>query len=149
MRLIGIATKPARRGPMQLLETATISKEAGLLNDCRGTGGRSKKRQVTLLSLEHWQDACREVGVALPWCMRRANLCIEGITFGPRCVGKWLAIGKDVIVEITGETDPCNRMDEVCVGLKDALTPHWRGGVTCQVIQSGPMRLDDIVDWNV
>ena len=34
-------------------------------------------------------------------------------------------------------------MDEVAPGLKAALLPGWRGGVTTKVIESGPIRVGD------
>jgi len=54
--------------------------------------------------------------------------------------GYYLYIG-DVILEITGETIPCKHMDEAFQGLKDTLTPSWRGGITCKVIKEGTIRL--------
>ena len=35
-------------------------------------------------------------------------------------------------LEVTGETDPCERMEEIQPGLFQALAPGWRGGVTCR-----------------
>ena len=43
------------------------------------------------------------------------------------------------------ETDPCSRMDEQHAGLRDALTPDWRGGVCCRVIAGGNVAVGDEV----
>ena len=56
--------------------------------------------------------------------------------------GNRLKIG-DVLLEITGETDPCFRMDEQQEGLQEALRPHWRGGVTCRVLSEGQIAVGD------
>ena len=50
--------------------------------------------------------------------------------------GAIIAIG-DVRLEVSGETDPCGRMDELEPGLRAALEPDWRGGVCCRVLHGG------------
>lgn len=139
--LTGIAIKQASRSPMQETDSATITREKGLTGDFRGKPGN---RQVTVLSHESWQQACSELNTELPWTTRRANLLLTGIRFNPEDVGKALLIG-DVRLEITRETDPCKRMDEARQGLKNILTPDWRGGVCCRVISGGQVSAGDVV----
>ena len=52
-----------------------------------------------------------------------------------------------VRLQVTGETDPCSRMEEQCAGLKAALQPDWRGGVCCRVLQDGAVRIGDTVSF--
>lgn len=137
MLVYSIAIKPRKKGPMQLVHHASITIKEGIVGDCRGGGGMFGRRQVTLISLEQWWAACLEVGQLLPVESRRANICICGHLFGPQDKGKRLYI-RDVVLEITGETKPCSRMDEVAPGLQKALQ-NWRGGVTCQVITGGTL----------
>lgn len=59
-------------------------------------------------------------------------------------VGTKLRFGHDVILEITGITAPCKRMDEAHQGLKDALH-GLRGGLTCRVIQGGRLGIADTI----
>jgi MOSC domain-containing protein YiiM len=47
----------------------------------------------------------------------------------------------DAVLEVTGETDPCERMEEAQAGLFQALAPEWRGGVTCRVIANGTIHV--------
>lgn len=123
---------------MQLFAFRDISIESGLEGDCRGARNRKNGgRQVTVLSEEQWQDACRDLGMQLPWQTRRANLCVKGLRFGPENVGMRLAIDMYVVLEITGETTPCSRMEEAHRGLEAVLAKNWRGGVTCRVITEG------------
>jgi len=68
---------------------------------------------------------------------------IEGIDL-VESKGKTLHIA-GIILEITGETKPCERMEEQHVGLLEALKPEWRGGVTCKVIKGGRLRIGDPV----
>ena len=140
MNIIAIAVKPEKRGPMHLIDWATVEVANGIVGDCRGGGGLTRERQVTILSQPQWEEAYTELGTRLRWTVRRANLYVNGIVFGPQHVGKTLFLGDNVQVEITGETEPCKRMDEAYPGLRKALTPNWRAGVTCRVLVGGIIR---------
>ena len=129
---------------MTEIDSVEITCEQGVVPDTRGKPG---KRQVTVLSLESWLIACAELGAELPWTTRRANILISGITFSAEDVGKILQIG-DVCLQITVETDPCNRMDKQHQGLTAALTPEWRAGVCCRVLSGGQIQINDQVLLN-
>lgn len=142
-KLIGIASHYATRGDIMVHDKIKISVENGLENDFRGTLHPDK--QVTLLSHQSWNDACQELGTQLSWIVRRANLLIDDIAFDEKWVGQQIQIG-DVLLEVTEETDPCERMDEVHPGLKNALLPNWRGGVRCRVLREGVVQLHDRIN---
>lgn len=125
---------------MHTISSAMVGTETGVSPDYRGLPG---KRQVTVLSKEAFDAACTELESSLAWTIRRANLLISGIEL-ENSSGKQLRVG-DLILEITGETEPCYRMDEQHEGLKSALQSAWRGGVTCRVIQSGSIKIGDEV----
>jgi len=139
--LNAIAFRRQAKGPMLEIASVAIGSEAGVVPDTRGKPGR---RQVTLLSLQSWQETCAELGAELPWTVRRANLLIDGLCFSAADVGRVLLIG-DVELQIMLETDPCPRMDAHHEGLTAALTPHWRGGVCCRVLSDGTIRTGDVV----
>lgn len=139
--LIGIARKARSRAPMETLDRVDITTELGLDGDFRG---KLRRRQVTILAEEGWQAACNAIDRGdLDWTTRRANLYVRGIDL-PRTKGAKLSIGS-VVFEVTGETDPCNRMEDAAPGLKEAMTPDWRGGVTCKVVEGGSVTLGDDV----
>lgn len=140
--LRGIATRPAKRAAMIPQSVAEVHASAGLAGDFARRAG---KRQVTVLGEEAWRVACDELGAVLPWTMRRANLFVSGIPLSP-LKGSRIVIG-DVILEVTGETDPCQRMDEVHAGLRRALTPEARGGVCCRILSGGKIAVGDAVVW--
>lgn len=135
-KLIGIAVKPQKLQPMQVLSAGELHIAEGIVGDCRGQPG---PRQVTLLSQAAWHAACAELGVDLPWESRRANLLVDDLPLH-QSIGAHIVLG-DAVLQITGETDPCTRMEAVHPGLRDALSHHWRGGVCCRVLQGGPLIL--------
>lgn len=139
-RLVGIANKPEKRAPMQLFDRAFISLAKGVENDFRG---KPSKRQVTVMSETAWQEVNAELGMNLPWTLRRANLLVDDIDL-ENSAAQMLMIG-EVKLLITQETDPCQRMRETADGLFDALNVRWRGGVCCRVICEGQIRSGDDV----
>ena len=56
-----------------------------------------------------------------------------------------IAIGAALRIEITVETEPCERMDALLPGLKAALMPDWRGGVCGRVLTDGEIAIGDEV----
>jgi MOSC domain-containing protein YiiM len=137
-RLIGIARREGKRAPMEELERARVETASGVAGDFRGRPG---KRQVTVLTAPGWRAACEDLGRELPWTARRANLFVDGIPLA-NTTGRRLVIGS-LVLEITGELDPCSRMDEADEGLCRALTPDWRGGVTTRVLAGGDIDVGD------
>lgn len=140
-KVLAIARRSASRASMEQLEAAQVSVEAGVAGDARG---RLKGRQVTVLAKESWDAACAELGRELPWTTRRANILVQGLPLAGE-VGKTIRIG-DLKLVVTDETDPCQRMEEQAAGLRQALMPDWRGGVTCNVAKSGSIQVGDAVE---
>jgi MOSC domain-containing protein YiiM len=147
-RLIGIAWRPARRAPMQTGESVEISVERGVDGDHKGS--KFRRRAVTILAREDWEAALLDLAVTgadvsdLDWTARRANLLVEGVRL-PRAIGATLRIGP-VLLEVTYPTTPCARMDEAREGLRKALHPEWRGGVTCLVLEGGRVVVGESVE---
>ena len=131
--VLGIACRHVKRGPMRLLDQVEVSRAAGVAGDTRGRPGQ---RQVTVLSAHAWLEACALAGTDLPWLARRANLLVDGLDLRAS-TGAILRLGDDIELLVTGELDPCARMDAAAPGLKAALRDDWRGGVTCRVQRGG------------
>jgi len=140
-KLVGIAIKTKKRGPMITMDSAQVTKAQGVEIDFRGKPG---KRQVTLLSNEAWLQVCSDLNKDIDWLSRRANLLVDSIDLR-ESTGKVIKIG-DVNLLITGETDPCSRMSEVMPGLFESLLKNWRGGVCCKVISEGKISITDEVE---
>jgi MOSC domain-containing protein YiiM len=135
----GIAVRDASRAPMKEQQHVEVTLQQGIVQDYRGTG----LRQVTFLDIGQWQEVLAELGIDLPWYIRRANVLIAGIDL-PTTVGRRLQVGACRFA-IGGETTPCERMDELQPGLRRILTPALRGGVWGKVLQGGVFRIGDAV----
>jgi MOSC domain-containing protein YiiM len=137
-RIAAIALKPEHRGAMHEVDSAELGQ--------RGFDGQvptSGHRRVTLISAEQWAETMAELGASLPWHARRANVLVEGLR-GPEMLGKTLQVG-DIELQVNGETDPCERMDEIHGGLRQALEPDCRGGVYASVVRPGTLRVGDTI----
>jgi MOSC domain-containing protein YiiM len=140
-KVIGIAGKEKKGAEMVVFAAAKVSFNHGIGDDyCGAIGG---DRQVTIMTLESWDAVCKELNRKLHWTMRRANLLIEGIDL-ENSTGNRLKIG-EFYIEITGELTPCDLMSKQQLGLKKALIPDWRGGVTGRVISEGNVTEGDLV----
>jgi MOSC domain-containing protein YiiM len=109
----------------------------------RGDQKRGRVRQVTLLSAEAWEEATAELGVSAPPSGRRANVVIRGLDL-TGTIGRRVRLGP-VVIQVHGETDPCEMMDRVAPGLKQALLPDRRAGVFGAVIDGGTIRTGDAI----
>ena len=131
---------------METLDHVEVSVERGLSGDFRGVvkpGGKGR-RQVTLVETGDWAAAMAETGHSIPWFERRANLLVEGLDL-PQIAGTKLRIGDAVVLQITRETDPCERMGALAPGLRAALLVDWRGGACSRVLAGGIIRVGDTV----
>ncbi len=117
----------------------------------RSNGAKFKLRQFTVLALEQWQAALRELAapspedgeVLLPRTVRRANLLVQGVML-PKARGGFVRIGR-VKLEVTYPTQPCKRREDTYPGLLRALHPDWRG-IASRVLQPAEIRIDDDVE---
>ena len=137
--IAGIAVRTAKMGPMQELASARAEIGAGINGDLPV----SAKRGITFLSEEQWADTLRDLGVALPWHTRRANVLVRGLRLAD-LVGRTIHLGT-VEVRIHKETKPCDNMDKLYAGLQKALVPDMRGGVYGEVLIAGQFAVGDSV----
>ena len=141
-KLVGIATKEKTRAPMVEHEAL-----AATLRGLAGERAHPKDRAVTLLAQDDWQAACDELGEALPWTLRRANLLVAGVAL-EGSVGRKLRVGA-VLLEVSEDNPPCRVMDILHAGLRAALAPGGRAGVACRVLEAGELRVGDAVAFEL
>ena len=57
--------------------------------------------------------------------------------------GQRLALGDEVVLQITGDCAPCARMDEIRPGLREEL--EGQRGVLAFVVQGGAIKVGDAI----
>ena len=140
-RVEAIWVKRAKRGVMDAVPTAELLAGEGV----QGSADRRGKRQVTLIEREAWSAMMAELSADVPPAARRANLMLSGIRLADSR-GRVLRIG-GTRIRIAGETKPCERMEEACAGLQEAMRPAWRGGAFGEVVTGGSISVSDAATW--
>lgn len=141
-RIEALWLKRAHRGVMDPVAEAEFVVDVGLA----GSVGRSRRRQVTLIERERWNQQMATLGGENDPGSRRANVMVSGISL-PHTRGQVLRIGAHVRLAIGGETTPCERMEEALPGLQELMRENWGGGAFAQVIAGGMVRVGDPVEW--
>jgi len=144
-RLAGIARHHEPKGPMETVDAVSVNAAEGVHGDFRGgmaSTKPSRKRQVSLIERDCWDAAAAESRCPFEWWNSRRNLLVEGLRL-PREAGTQVRVGATLLIEVTGECDPCERMEALHPGLRAALTPDWRGGFLGRVMEDGEIAVGD------
>jgi MOSC domain-containing protein YiiM len=135
-RVEAIWIKRSHRGVMDPAREVNFVADGGIELDANFW----HTRQVTVIEKEVFDRIRRSLPDATP-AMRRANVMVSGVRLA-QSRGKVLRMG-GVRILIRGETRPCERMDEQCPGLREALASDWGGGVHGAVLDDGLVRVGD------
>lgn len=140
-RLEAIWLKRMRRDLMDAVVLARLEAQRGLV----GNADQGGRRQVTLLEQERWQDLMTKLGGSFSPAARRANLLLSGLRL---CHTRHRILRLGVCsIRILGETKPCERMDELMPGLRQAMAVDWAGGAFGEVLDSGEIAVGDRAQW--
>ena len=141
-QLVAIFLKRFHGGPMDSPQSAELLPGVGL----KGNADRGGRRQVTLVSLERWEELMKRVGGNLGPGARRANLVLSNVNL-ENSRGRVLRIGSCRLL-IGGETRPCEQMEAVAPGLQRAMRERWGGGAYAEILTAGTVSIGDNVSWD-
>lgn len=139
--LEAIWLKPQHKRPMRPVGSAVLVTNRGI----RGNANQNGRRQITLISRERWREVEQRLGRQIDPALRRANLMVSGVELADS-PGQLLRVGT-ALIEIRGETRPCQLLDETMHGLFDALRANWGGGVFGVILEGGEVRVGDAVEF--
>ena len=142
-----IGLRPARNVPMDVVESATIDSEQGLVGD-RYSGGATGQRMVTLIQAEHIELMSKLLkrDQIDPSLLRR-NIVVSGVNLLAFHALKKeeleLQVGQ-AILKCTGHCHPCSQMEKA-LGPGGYASMRGHGGITATVVQGGLVNLGDEV----
>ena len=121
---------------MRHVDSARVIAGLGIEGDAHAASeGPRTARQVLLMDSE----TLDEMGLKLSQI--RENVTTTGLAPSSIAAGQRLALGDDVVLEVTGDCAPCGRMDEIRAGLRERL--EGRRGLLATVIEGGTMTVGD------
>lgn len=130
------------REPMKEVTQANFITGQGMQGDrhLRSDGLRAK-RQVLIMDVETLNHFGLEPGQV------RENVTLEGLDLSTISAGDRVSLGADVVLEITGDCEPCARMDEIRPGLKEEI--DGKRGVLAFVEKGGVVSIGSEVGVNI
>ena len=104
------------RKPMKEVDSARVITGQGIEGDrhLKEDGSRSR-RQILIMDRETLGNFSLDDGII------RENITVVGMYFSSIDAVDRVSIGREVVLEITGECEPCARMDEIRAGLQNEL----------------------------
>ena len=95
------------------------------------------KRQILILDKEILDRFQLPIGTL------RENITVENLRSQQMTAGTRIAIGTEVILELTGDCAPCSRMDEIKEGLQKQLV--GQRGMLAKVIEGGTVKTGESI----
>ncbi len=126
---------PAHRAPMEMRESVRAIENLGLEGDRHAIPDAS--RQVLFVE----QEVLDRFGL-LPGTVKE-NITTRGIRLMELKRGARVRIG-EAVFELTKVCEPCSRMDEIRMGLQDAL--QGQRGMLARVIAGGEIHTGDRIE---
>ncbi len=120
---------------MRPVEAAEALVQRGFAGDRHAAKRKGGKRQLLLL------EGRSHAELDVPPGALKENVVVEGVPLESLPVGHRLRLGDQVLLELTGECEPCRKLDALRHGLK-ALSKGRRGQLA-RVLEGGEVRVGD------
>ena len=137
-RIAALHLNVAHRAPLRRVERAEFVAARGIDGD-RHFSEREERQVFQVLMIE--QETLEALDL-VPGAVRE-NVTTAGVDLTSLQVGRRLALGSEVLVEISQPAAPCSRMEEVRPGLRAEL--EGRRGMLASVVSGGTVRVGDSV----
>ncbi len=134
--LLSLQICPGHRKPMQPVDEAEVLANLGLKGDMHALPDSS--RQVLLIEKETLDDFQLTPGLV------KENITTQGVVLRTLRRGAKLALGSEVILEVTQSCTPCKRMDEIRPGLRAEIA--GKRGMLARVIRGGTIKRGDTIE---
>lgn len=122
---------------MRRVPQARAVEQQGLEGDRHSARAHGHKRQVLLL------DESSRTALDVPVGALKENVLVEGLPLDTLPPGQRLALGDEVVVELTEPCVPCWKLDALRPGL---LKDSWgRRGQLARILQGGALHEGDAV----
>jgi MOSC domain-containing protein YiiM len=136
-KVVGVCISQERADPKKNVGRGFLQKGLGLVGDSHA----GTEKEVSLLAIEDVLKLCHETGIsAKPGCFAE-NITTEGIDLTSLPIGSQLQMGEVKLMVVQVGKDP-----------SQAHTYHYQGysilpkeGVFCKVIESGEIKVGDII----
>ena len=126
------------RERMEIVDSANFVAGFGIEGDRHAVGsGARTARQVLLMDEQTLQ------GFGLVSGQVRENVTVADVDLHALEAGQRLALGDQVVLEVTGHCAPCERMDEIRPGLRAEL--DGQRGMLATVLTGGFVSIGDVV----
>jgi MOSC domain-containing protein YiiM len=125
--------KPGHREEMIPVETINVIQQKGIEGDA--SFGRSN-RQILIIS----HEVVKAYGL-MPGDLRE-NITVSQLDVSAISTETRLSIG-EVVLEVTGDCNPCARLEELRVGLMDEI--HGNRGILARVLEPGEINVGQTI----
>ena len=119
-------------------QSATLEAGTGIEGDRHFTD-REQRQYYTVLLMD--QETLQELGLE-PGIIKE-NITSTGIDVASLEPGQQVALGDEVVIQISKPCAPCSRMDEIRPGLQDEL--DGRRGMLASVVTGGTVNVGDTI----
>ena len=136
-RVLGVCLSHHRQAPKKNIQQGILREGWGLEGDSHA----GTERQISLLSSEDVEEACKARGIKAPPGSFAENLATQGIDLGRVSVGEHISVGETTLQVVAVGKDPSEPHIYAYCGL--SLLPEK--GVFARVIRGGPVKVGDAV----